>query len=100
VLFNMLTYPEFKILFLENITCGHQVTLQHIKQDNDKKLKLNTCNKPHQSNSNKTLVATRPNPTRPWWPPSQFQQDPNGHQANSHKTLATTRPIQQDPSGH
>jgi hypothetical protein len=40
MLYNELTYPKLKNLFQENITCGHQVTLQHIKQNNDKKLKI------------------------------------------------------------
>ncbi len=74
----MLNYLEFLKKFQENITCGHYVTLQHIKQDNDKKLELNTCNKTlttimpiltnpnsHQARSNKTLTAIRPIPTRP-----------------------------------
>ncbi len=42
----------------------------------------------HQASSNKTLVATKPNPTRPWWPPSQVQQDLGNHKTCSKKTMA------------
>jgi len=59
---------RIEIFISKKITCEHQVTLQHIKQENNKKLELNTHNKTmggHQVSFDKTLVATMPNPTKP-----------------------------------